>query len=176
MGAVLYLINSYHFQVFHGAESDIVWLQQDFNIFVVGLFDTYHASRALDYQKHGLANLLEAFCDFIPDKRYQLADWRIRYVENISSFPLQITGRIVPGVTPLGLMPMFLLGSIKSILVRASLSYYHYHFTSTFTRFVLKNVASVESIRTHVLCELRIMWFLCFFVSTCVINFTSPPT
>lgn len=65
-------------KVFHGAESDIVWLQQDFNIFVVGLFDTYHASRALDFQKHGLANLLEAFCDFIPDKRYQLADWRIR--------------------------------------------------------------------------------------------------
>lgn len=65
-------------KVFHGAESDIVWLQQDFNIFVVGLFDTYHASRALDFQKHGLANLLETFCDFIPDKRYQLADWRIR--------------------------------------------------------------------------------------------------
>ncbi|KAG2340168.1 hypothetical protein BDR05DRAFT_555688 [Suillus weaverae] len=65
-------------KVFHGAESDIVWLQQDFNIFVVGLFDTYHASRVLDFQKHGLANLLEAFCDFIPDKRYQLADWRIR--------------------------------------------------------------------------------------------------
>ncbi|KAG2131815.1 ribonuclease H-like domain-containing protein [Suillus clintonianus] len=65
-------------KVFHGAESDIVWLQQDFNVFVVGLFDTYHASKALDFQKHGLANLLEAFCDFIPDKRYQLADWRIR--------------------------------------------------------------------------------------------------
>jgi ribonuclease D len=84
--ATLCLINSCHFQVFHGAESDIVWLQQDFNIFVVGLFDTYHASRALDFQKHGLANLLEAFCDFIPDKRYQLADWRIRYVENIFPF------------------------------------------------------------------------------------------
>ncbi|KAG0704825.1 ribonuclease H-like domain-containing protein [Suillus ampliporus] len=65
-------------KVFHGAESDIVWLQQDFNIFVVGLFDTYHASKVLDFQKHGLANLLETFCDFIPDKRYQLADWRIR--------------------------------------------------------------------------------------------------
>lgn len=58
-----------------------MWLQQDFNVFVVGLFDTYHASKVLDFQKHGLANLLEAFCDFIPDKRYQLADWRIRYVK-----------------------------------------------------------------------------------------------
>ena len=34
-------------KVFHGAESDIIWLQQDFNIFVVNLFDTYHASRLL---------------------------------------------------------------------------------------------------------------------------------
>lgn len=84
--ALLYSIKSYEFQVFHGAESDIVWLQQDFNIFVVGLFDTYHASKVLDFQKHGLANLLEAFCDFIPDKRYQLADWRIRYVGVFFSF------------------------------------------------------------------------------------------
>ncbi|KAG6879832.1 hypothetical protein C0992_011115 [Termitomyces sp. T32_za158] len=65
-------------KVFHGAESDIVWLQQDFNVYVVNLFDTYHASKALDFPRHGLANLLEMYCDFIPDKRYQLADWRIR--------------------------------------------------------------------------------------------------
>ena len=31
-------------QVFHGAESDIVWLQQDLGLYVVNLFDTYHAS------------------------------------------------------------------------------------------------------------------------------------
>lgn len=87
-------IDSYGFQVFHGAESDIVWLQQDFSIFVVGLFDTYHASKVLDFQKHGLANLLEAFCEFIPDKRYQLADWRIRYVEIF--FSLFASSRIAP--------------------------------------------------------------------------------
>ena len=34
-------------KVFHGAESDIVWLQQDFNVYVVGLFDTFHASKLL---------------------------------------------------------------------------------------------------------------------------------
>ena len=34
-------------KVFHGAESDIVWLQQDFNIYVVNMFDTYHASKLL---------------------------------------------------------------------------------------------------------------------------------
>lgn len=31
-------------KVFHGAESDIKWLQRDFNLYVVNLFDTYHAS------------------------------------------------------------------------------------------------------------------------------------
>ncbi|TDL23207.1 hypothetical protein BD410DRAFT_173443 [Rickenella mellea] len=65
-------------KVFHGAESDIVWLQQDFNLYVVNLFDTYHASKVLDFPRHGLAALLAMYCDFIPDKRYQLADWRIR--------------------------------------------------------------------------------------------------
>ncbi|KAJ7089360.1 ribonuclease H-like domain-containing protein [Mycena belliarum] len=65
-------------KVFHGAESDIVWLQQDFNLYIVNLFDTFHASKLLDFPRHGLANLLEMYCDFVPDKRYQLADWRIR--------------------------------------------------------------------------------------------------
>ncbi|KIK69880.1 hypothetical protein GYMLUDRAFT_150634 [Collybiopsis luxurians FD-317 M1] len=65
-------------KVFHGAESDIVWLQQDLQIYVVNLFDTFHASKALGFPRHGLANLLEMYCDFTPDKRYQLADWRIR--------------------------------------------------------------------------------------------------
>ncbi|KAJ7499560.1 hypothetical protein FB451DRAFT_1073819 [Mycena latifolia] len=65
-------------KVFHGAESDIVWLQQDLNLYIVNLFDTFHASKLLDFPRHGLANLLEMYCDFVPDKRYQLADWRIR--------------------------------------------------------------------------------------------------
>ncbi|KAL5482663.1 RRP6 [Sanghuangporus weigelae] len=65
-------------KVLHGADSDVVWLQQDFNIYTVNLFDTYHASRVLDFPRHGLGALLEMYCDFVPDKRYQLADWRIR--------------------------------------------------------------------------------------------------
>ncbi|KAJ3794444.1 hypothetical protein GGU11DRAFT_689806 [Lentinula aff. detonsa] len=65
-------------KIFHGAESDIVWLQQDFNIYIVNLFDTFHASKILGFPRHGLANLLEMYCDLTPDKRYQLADWRIR--------------------------------------------------------------------------------------------------
>lgn len=29
-------------KIFHGAESDIVWLQKDFGIYVVNIFDTFH--------------------------------------------------------------------------------------------------------------------------------------
>ncbi|KAI0060351.1 hypothetical protein BV25DRAFT_1917713 [Artomyces pyxidatus] len=65
-------------KVLHGAESDIVWLQQDFNVYIVNLFDTFHASKVLDFPRHGLAALLEMYCDFAADKKYQLADWRIR--------------------------------------------------------------------------------------------------
>ncbi|KAJ2053392.1 exosome nuclease subunit, partial [Coemansia sp. S16] len=65
-------------KVFHGAESDIVWLQRDFGVYVVGLFDTYHASHVLNMPHHSLAHLLHVFCAYDTDKRYQLADWRIR--------------------------------------------------------------------------------------------------
>jgi exosome complex exonuclease RRP6 len=44
------------------------------------MFDTFHASKVLGFPRHGLATLLEMYCDFTPDKRYQLADWRIRSV------------------------------------------------------------------------------------------------
>ncbi|PVF97620.1 hypothetical protein CPB86DRAFT_797921 [Serendipita vermifera] len=65
-------------KVLHGAESDIVWLQENFNLYIVNMFDTFHASRALDLPRHSLAFLLSVYCDFTADKRYQLADWRIR--------------------------------------------------------------------------------------------------
>ncbi|KAG9046000.1 exosome nuclease subunit [Tulasnella sp. UAMH 9824] len=65
-------------KVFHGAQSDITWLQRDFNLYVVNLFDTYHASVQLGFPKKSLAFLLMKYCDFAADKRYQLADWRIR--------------------------------------------------------------------------------------------------
>ncbi|CDZ96833.1 Exosome 3'-5' exoribonuclease complex, subunit PM/SCL-100 (Rrp6) [Phaffia rhodozyma] len=76
MGRVL--ANSEIVKIFHGAESDIVWLQQNFDLFVVNLFDTYHATCVLEFPQHSLLSLLEKYCDYTPDKRYQLADWRIR--------------------------------------------------------------------------------------------------
>ncbi|KAI5478663.1 exosome complex exonuclease RRP6 [Pseudohyphozyma bogoriensis] len=65
-------------KVFHGSHSDIIWLQRDFGLYVVGLFDTYHATHVLNFPHHSLASLLEMYTSFTPDKRYQLADWRVR--------------------------------------------------------------------------------------------------
>jgi exosome complex exonuclease RRP6 len=65
-------------KVLHGAYMDIMWLQRDLGIYVVGLFDTYHAARSLGYPGGSLAYLLERFAQFKAQKQYQLADWRIR--------------------------------------------------------------------------------------------------
>ncbi|KAG9023935.1 exosome nuclease subunit [Tulasnella sp. JGI-2019a] len=65
-------------KVFHGAEMDIKWLQQDFNLYIVNLFDTFHAACELNFPKKSLSYLLSKYCEFTADKRYQLADWRIR--------------------------------------------------------------------------------------------------
>ncbi|GAA5877680.1 hypothetical protein JCM3774_006640 [Rhodotorula dairenensis] len=65
-------------KVLHGANSDVVWLQRDFGLYIVGLFDTYHATKILGHSQHSLASLLAMYTDFEADKRYQLADWRIR--------------------------------------------------------------------------------------------------
>lgn len=58
---------------------DMMWLQRDLGLYVVGLFDTFHAAKALGYQKRSLAALLAKFANFNADKKYQMADWRIRY-------------------------------------------------------------------------------------------------
>lgn len=65
-------------KVFHGAFMDIIWLQRDLGLYIVGLFDTFHASSALGYPQRSLAYLLKSFVDFDADKKYQMADWRIR--------------------------------------------------------------------------------------------------
>lgn len=66
-------------KVFHAADMDIIWLQRDFGIYVVNIFDTSQAARSIDIPGgRGLANLLNFYCDVIADKQYQLADWRLR--------------------------------------------------------------------------------------------------
>lgn len=65
-------------KIFHGAFMDIIWLQRDLGLYIVSLFDTFHASKALGLPKHNLAFLLEKYANFKTSKKYQLADWRVR--------------------------------------------------------------------------------------------------
>lgn len=66
-------------KVFHGAFMDMIWLQRDLGLYIVGLFDTFHASRALGYPKNSLAALLQRHANFDAAKQYQMADWRLRF-------------------------------------------------------------------------------------------------
>ncbi|KAK1143068.1 exosome nuclease subunit [Aspergillus melleus] len=65
-------------KVLHGSSMDIIWLQRDLGLYVVGMFDTFHAACALNYPKRSLKFLLQKIVNFEADKRYQMADWRIR--------------------------------------------------------------------------------------------------
>ncbi|KAF9639307.1 hypothetical protein BFW01_g11113 [Lasiodiplodia theobromae] len=65
-------------KVLHGAYMDAIWLQRDLGLYLVGLFDTHHAARALGYSGGSLAFLLQKFVNFNAQKQYQTADWRIR--------------------------------------------------------------------------------------------------
>ncbi|KAJ5582260.1 hypothetical protein N7535_000880 [Penicillium sp. DV-2018c] len=65
-------------KVLHGSTMDIIWLQRDLGLYVVGMFDTFHAASALGFQKRSLKFLLSKFVNFEADKRYQTADWRAR--------------------------------------------------------------------------------------------------
>ncbi|KAH9879865.1 hypothetical protein J1614_001889 [Plenodomus biglobosus] len=65
-------------KILHGAYMDIIWLQRDLGLYVVGLFDTYFAARSLGYPGASLAYLLDRFVGFKAQKQYQIADWRIR--------------------------------------------------------------------------------------------------
>lgn len=65
-------------KVLHGADGDVVWLQRDFGLYLVNMFDTGQAMRVLRLPKFSLAYLLKHLCNINANKTYQLADWRIR--------------------------------------------------------------------------------------------------
>lgn len=65
-------------KVFHGADCDILWLQRDFGVYVVNLFDTSRAAKVLKFAHLSLAFLMKHYCNSEVDKSYQLADWRER--------------------------------------------------------------------------------------------------
>nr|KAF6505005.1 exosome component 10 [Rousettus aegyptiacus] len=59
-------------KVFHGADSDIEWLQKDFGLYVVNMFDTHQAARLLNLGRHSLDHLLKLYCNVESNKQYQL--------------------------------------------------------------------------------------------------------
>nr|XP_043622307.1 protein RRP6-like 3 isoform X2 [Erigeron canadensis] len=65
-------------KVFHGADNDVIWLQRDFHIYVVNLFDTAKACDLLSKPQRSLAYLLETYCGVTTNKLYQREDWRQR--------------------------------------------------------------------------------------------------
>lgn len=65
-------------KVFHGASSDVIWLQRDLSLYVVNMFDTYQAAKQLNLPYLSLAYLMKRYCNVDPNKHFQLADWRIR--------------------------------------------------------------------------------------------------
>lgn len=70
-------------KVFHGAQSDVTWLQRDFSVYIVNLFDTFYASKQLQLDRHGLIHLMQRYCpddalDEQAKKSFQMSDWRMR--------------------------------------------------------------------------------------------------
>lgn len=46
------------------------------------MFDTHQAAKQLELPAHSLAHLMNRYCNFVPNKQFQLADWRIRPLPN----------------------------------------------------------------------------------------------
>jgi exosome complex exonuclease RRP6 len=66
-------------KVFHGADSDVAWLQRDFGQFVINLFDTGQAVRALEFSSFEFAQVVQHYVNGVrADKTHQLSDWRQR--------------------------------------------------------------------------------------------------
>ncbi|KAI9177536.1 hypothetical protein LWI28_016403 [Acer negundo] len=65
-------------KVFHGADNDVLWLQRDFHIYVVNLFDTAKACEVLSKPHKSLAYLLETYGGVATNKMLQREDWRQR--------------------------------------------------------------------------------------------------
>ncbi len=65
-------------KVFHGCDRDILWLQRDFGLYIVNCFDTFQAAKVLRFSALSLAHLVKFFCGVTLNKKYQLADWRVR--------------------------------------------------------------------------------------------------
>lgn len=67
-------------KVMHGCDSDLTWLQLDFQAYSANVFDTARAHKVLSGETDlpSLARLLSTNLHVPVDKTFQIADWRIR--------------------------------------------------------------------------------------------------
>lgn len=90
-------------KVFHGADNDVLWLQRDFHVYVVNLFDTSKACEVLSKPQKSLAYLLEAYCGVATNKLLQREDWRqrplseemVEYAQTDAHFLLYIADSLI---------------------------------------------------------------------------------
>jgi exosome complex exonuclease RRP6 len=70
-------------KVFHSPFNDIEWLQKDFGIYLVNIFDTSQANYYLKKLKgNSLSEYLMIYFNVKTNKKYQRADWRRRPLSN----------------------------------------------------------------------------------------------
>ena len=62
------LANPHIVKLLHGADSDIAWLQRDFGLYIVHLWDTGRAARALQFPSASYAYLLSRYCLSVPQQ------------------------------------------------------------------------------------------------------------
>ena len=65
-------------KVLHGCRNDVLWLQKDFSLYLVNVFDTYFAAQILGFPHLSLKYLLKKYVRFEADKAQQSSDWRTR--------------------------------------------------------------------------------------------------
>jgi len=72
------LANPDQIKVMHGADYDVVSLKRDYDFETHGLFDTLIAARFLNFERVGLADLIETVFGHHVEKKYQRHDWSMR--------------------------------------------------------------------------------------------------
>ena len=97
-------------KILHGADSDMMWLQNDFDAHPVRIFDTGRAYKIAnsDPQLPSLAALLYVFFNLKIDKSFQVAEWRIRplpapmleYARNDAHYLPELFNRLLDQLTP----------------------------------------------------------------------------
>ncbi|KAG5452299.1 Exosome component 10 [Clonorchis sinensis] len=113
-------------KVFHGSDLDLMWLQRDFSIYVVNLFDTGLAARALQLGRFSLSFLLLRYANVRANKKYQLADWRIRplpdelieYARTDTHYLLHVSAVMCQELQDRGLLDVVLEGGRQLCLKR----------------------------------------------------------